>query len=38
MGKIPQNSILVTADVVGLHPSMLHNAGLNAFKDALDCR
>ena len=38
MGKIPQNSILVTADVVGLYPSMLHNAGLNAFKDALDCR
>ena len=37
-GKIPQDSILVTADVVGLYPSMPHNAGLKALKDALDCR
>ena len=38
MGKIPQDSILVTADVVGLYPSIPHNAGLKALKDALDCR
>ena len=38
MGKIPQDSILVTADVVGLHPSIPHNPGLKALKDALDCR
>ena len=38
MGKIPQDSILVTADVVGLYPGILHNAGLKALKDALDCR
>ena len=38
MGKIPQNSILVTADVVGLYPSIPNNAGLKVLKDALDCR
>ena len=38
MGKIPQDSILVTADVVGLYPSIPHNAGLKALKDALGCR
>ena len=38
MGKNPQDSILVTADVVGLYPSIPHNAGLKALKGALDCR
>ena len=38
MGKIPQNSILVTADVAGFYPSIPHNAGLKALKDALNCR
>ena len=38
MGKIPQDSVFVTADVVDLYPSMPHNAGLKALKDALDCR
>ena len=38
IGKIPQYSILVAADVVGLYPSISHNAGLKALKDALDCR
>ena len=38
MGKIPQVSILVTADVVGLYPSIPHNAGIKALKDTLDCR
>ena len=31
-----QDSILVTADVLGLYPSIQYNAGLKAFKDALD--
>ena len=38
MGKIPQDSILVTADVVGLYSSIPHNSGLKALKDVLDCR
>ena len=38
MKNIPQDSILVTADVVGLYPSMPHNAGLEALEDAFDCR
>ena len=38
MGKIPQDSILVTADVVGLYLSIPHNAGLKTLKDALACR
>ena len=38
MGKVPQDSILVTADVVGVYPSIPHNAGLRGLKDALDCR
>ena len=38
MGKNRQDSILVTADVVGLYPSIPHNTGLKALKGALDCR
>ena len=38
MGKIPQDSLLVIADVIGLYPSIPHNAGLKALKDALDYR
>ena len=38
MGKSPQGSILVTADVIGLYPTVPHNAGLKTLKDALDCR
>ena len=37
MGKIPQDCIFVTADVVGLDPIIPHNAGLEALKDRLDC-
>ena len=33
---IPDNALLVTADVVGLYPSIPHQAGLTAFKEALD--
>ena len=36
--KIPQDSTLVTADVVGLYPSITNNAGLKALKDATGCR
>ena len=37
IGKITQDSILVTADVVGLYPSIPHNAGLDGLKDTFDC-
>ena len=30
LGNIPSNTILVTADVVGLYPSIPHDAGLQA--------
>ena len=38
LGKIPDKAILVTADVVGLYPSISHNVGLRALKEALDKR
>ena len=38
LGKIPDNAILVTVDVVGLYPSISHNVGLRALKEALDNR
>ena len=38
LGKIPDNDILVTADVVGLYPSIPLNVGLRALKEALDKR
>ena len=30
IGKIPEGAILVTADVIGLYPSISHGAGLEA--------
>ena len=36
--NIPSNSILVTADVVGLYSSIPHELGLNAIKKALENR
>ena len=36
--KRSDNVILVTTDVVGLYPSILHNVGLRALKEALDTR
>ena len=36
LGKIPDNAILVTSDVVGLYPSIPHNVGLRALKEALN--
>ena len=36
--SIPHGAILVTSDLVALYPSILHEAGLKAMKDALDNR
>ena len=38
LGKIPEDAILVTVDVVGLYPSIPHNVGLRALKEALEKR
>ena len=38
LGEIPQGAILVTADVVGLYPSIPHDEGLQALTEALDKR
>ena len=35
---IPNDDLLVTADVVGLYPSIPHEAGLSAIREALDKR
>ena len=36
--NIPDNALLVTSDVVGLYPSIPHEAGLRSLKDVLDRR
>ena len=38
LDSIPENAILVTADVVGLYPSIPHEVGLRALRNALDKR
>ena len=38
MKNTPDNSILLTADVVALYPSIPHESGLNAIKEALENR
>ena len=38
INAIPENAILVTADVVDLYPSIPHQAGLEALREALDKR
>ena len=35
IGSVPENAILVTADVVGFYPSISHDVGLKALKQAL---
>ena len=35
LGSIPENAILVTADVVGLYPSIPYEAGLKALREVL---
>ena len=36
VGKIPEGSFLVTADVVSLYPSIPHNEGISALKQKLE--
>ena len=36
--NIPEGTILVTADVVDIYPSIPHKTGLNALREALDKR
>ena len=38
ISSIPDDAMLVTADVVGLYPSIPHSAGLNSLKRALEKR
>ena len=38
INAFPENAILVTADLIGLYPSIPHQAGLEAIKEALDKR
>ena len=38
LGSIPENSILVTANVVGFHPSIPHETGLKTLREVLDKR
>ena len=38
IGSVPENAILVTADVVDLYPNIPHQAGLKALKEALEKR
>ena len=38
LGSFPENTILVTADVVGLYPRIPHEAGLKALREVLDKR
>ena len=35
LGSLPENVILITADVVGLYPSIPHEAGLQQLEEAL---
>ena len=36
LDRIPEDAFLVTADVVGLYPSISHNAGLKALHQKLE--
>ena len=36
--RLPKDAFLVTADVVGLYPNILHETGLKSLKEALDRR
>ena len=38
LGSVTENDILVTEDVVGLHSSIPHEAGLKALRELLDKR
>ena len=38
IGSVPENAVLATVDVVGLYPTIPHQAGLKALKEALKKR
>ena len=38
IGSVPENAILVTADVMSLYPNIPHQAGLKALNEALEKR
>ena len=38
LGRIPEDTFLVTANCVGLYPSITHNAGLKALYEKLEGR
>ena len=38
LGPVPEDAILVTADVTGLYPSIPHEGGINALKETLSKR
>ena len=38
LGKVPRNAILVTADIVGLYPSIHHKTGLETLQEKLEER
>ena len=38
LGSIPDSTILITEDVVGLYPSIPHEVGLKALREVLDKR
>ena len=38
VGNIPENSILVTADVAGLYPNIPHNAGLKVLTNMVEAK
>ena len=38
LGKVPPNAIIVTADAVGLYPSIPHDAGLKVYYEKLEER
>ena len=38
ISTLPENAVLVTADVVGLYPSTPHQADLSVLKEALESR
>ena len=38
LSSIPENAILITADVVGLYPSIPHEAEVKGLREVLDKR
>ena len=38
IARVPENAILVTADIVALYPNICHQEDLKALKEALEKR